>query len=119
MTGADNLTTLAAQVSVFLSTAQEDAKDGLSWPEFGRLLVQLLHLLVAGLDAVSTLTGPQKKEIALTAVATLFDQFADRCVPVVAWPAWLIVRSGTRFLILSLAAGAVEALLQITRSSST
>jgi hypothetical protein len=118
MNATDNVTTLAAQVSVFLATAHEEAKDGLNWSEFGRLLVQLLHLLVSGLDTVSTLTGPEKKQIALTAVASLFDQFADRCVPVVAYPAWLVVRPGTRTLILSLAAGAVEALLSITRSST-
>lgn len=118
MTGAENVTTLAARVSVFLATAQENAKDGLNWSEFGRLLVQLLHLLVAGLDTISTLTGPEKKAIALTAVATLFDTFADRCVPLAVYPAWLIVRPGTRVLIVSIAGGATEALLQITRSST-
>jgi hypothetical protein len=118
MTGADNVTTLAAQVSVFLATAREQCKDGVSWTEFGQMLVQLLHLLVTGLDTISTLTGPEKKAIVLTAVGTLFDTFADRCVPLAVYPAWIILRPGTRVLIICIAAGATEALLQITRSST-
>lgn len=118
MNAADNMTTIATQVSVFLTSAHESAKDGLTWAEFGRLLVELLHLLVSSLDAVTSLTGPEKKAIVLTAVAALFDQFADRCVPLAVYPAWLLVRPGTRVLIVSIAAGATEALLQITRSST-
>ena len=118
MNAADNMTTIATQVSVFLTSAHEQAKDGLTWSEFGRLLVELLHLMVASLDAVTSLTGQEKKAIVLTAVAALFDQFADRCVPLAVYPAWLLVRPGTRVLIVSIAAGATEALLQITRSTT-
>lgn len=115
MDAADNLQTVVAQANAFLAAAREQAADGLTWTEFGRLLVQLLHLLVAGLDAVTTLSGPEKKAVVLTAAAALFDTFADKCVPVAFWPAWLIIRPATRLLILSLAAGAIEALLTITR----
>lgn len=109
---------LAAQITTFLSTAQETARDGLTWAEFGRLLTQLLYLCVSGLDAIGTMTGPQKREVAVAAAAALFDTFADRCVPLAAWPGWLIFRPATRLLVLSLAAGAVEALLKISRSST-
>jgi hypothetical protein len=112
----NNLATVVSQANAFLETAREQAKDGLTWQEFGRLLVQLLYLLVSGLDAVATMTGPEKKVIALTAVSALFDRFADLCVPAVAYPAWLIVRPAVRTLILALASGGVEALLPITRS---
>ena len=116
MTAEPTITTVAAQINAFLAAAREQARDGLTWAEFGRLLVQLLHIAVSGLDAVATLTGPQKKEVALTAAAALFDSFADKAVPVAAWPAWVILRPAIRLLILSLASGAVEALLKITRS---
>jgi hypothetical protein len=112
---ADNLQTVAAKANAFLAAAREQAADGLTWAEFGRLLVQLLHLLVAGLEAVTTLSGAEKKAVVLTAAAALFDTFADRCVPLTVWPAWLLIRPATRVLILSLAAGAIEALLAITR----
>jgi hypothetical protein len=117
MNAGESLTTVVAQVNAFLASAREQARDGLTWAEFGRLLVGLLHLAVAGLDAVSTLTGPEKKSVALTAAGALFDGFADRCVPVTLYPVWLILRPGTRVLILSLAAGGVEALLAISRSA--
>lgn len=116
MTGNDTITNVASQVNAFLASAREQAKDGLTWSEFGRLLVELLHLVVGSLDAVAGLTGPEKKQIALTAVAALFDSFADKAVPLAAWPAWMLIRPATRLLVLSLAAGAVEALLRITRS---
>ena len=116
MNATDTITTVAASVNAFLAGAREKAKDGLTWAEFGRLLVELLYLVVAGLDAVTGLTGPEKKQIALTSVAALFDSFADRAVPLAAWPAWMLIRPATRLLVLSLAAGAVEALLRITRS---
>jgi hypothetical protein len=112
---ADNLQTVAAKANAFLAAAREQAADGLTWAEFGRLLVQLLHLLVAGLEAVTTLSGAEKKAVVLTAAAALFDSFADKCVPLTVWPAWLLIRPATRVLILSLAAGAIEALLAITR----
>lgn len=117
MNAADNITTFSAQVTVFLSSAQEKARDGLTWSEFGRLFVELINLVVRGLDAITTLTGPQKREVAIAAVATLFDTFADKCVPIVAWPAWLIIRPAVRLLLISMAAGAVEALLKISRSA--
>lgn len=107
-----------AGVNAFLASAREQAKDGLTWSEFGRLLVQLLHLVVTGLDAVSSMSGAEKKAIAITAAASLFDTFADRCVPLAALPAWVLIRPAIRLLLLSLASGAVEALLRISRSDA-
>jgi len=116
MNASDTITTVAASVNAFLAGARDKAKDGLTWSEFGRMLVELLYLVVRALEAVAGLTGPEKKAIALTAVAALFDSFADKAVPLAAWPAWMLIRPATRVLVLSLAAGAVEALLRITRS---
>jgi hypothetical protein len=113
------LPSVISQANAFLASAREQSRDGLTWAEFGSLLVQLLHLLVAGLDAITTLSGPEKKAVTLTAAASLFDGFADRCVPLATWPAWLIIRPAVRVLVLSLAAGGVEALLKISRSATT
>jgi hypothetical protein len=114
----DSITTFSARLNAFFASAREQARDGLTWQEFGRLLVQLLYMAVEGLDAVATLTGPQKREVAMAAAAVLFDTLADKAVPVAAWPAWVILRPATRVLVLSLAAGAVEALLRISRSAA-
>lgn len=116
MTGNDTISNVAARVNAFLANAREQARDGLSWAEFGRLLVELLYLAVAALDVVQGLSGAEKKGIALTAVAALFDSFADKAVPVAAWPAWLIIRPAIRLLIMSMSAGAIEAILRISRS---
>lgn len=119
MRAESNLTTVVASVNAFIATAQEQARDGLSWTEFGRLLVDLLYLAVAGLDAVASLSGPEKKGVALSAVTVLFDTFADKCVPMPVYAVWLLLRPGTRVLILSLAAGAIEAILPISRNAPT
>jgi hypothetical protein len=118
MNAENSITTVSARINAFFVSAREQARDGLTWQEFGRLLVQLLYMAVDGLDAVSTLTGQQKREVAMAAAAVLFDTLADKAVPVAAWPAWMILRPATRVLVLSLASGAVEALLLILRSST-
>jgi hypothetical protein len=106
-----------AQISSFLNDARRTAGDGLTWAEFGQLLVSLLHLVVNVLDKVNTLSGQEKKEIALTAVAALFDTTASRCVPLVVFPAWTFLRPVLRAFVLALASGAVESMLHIVRAS--
>jgi hypothetical protein len=105
-----------AKISLFLSDARRTAADGLTWSEFGQMLVSLLHLVVDVLDKVNTLSGQEKKEIALTAVAALFDTTAGRCVPLAAWPAWAFLRPVLRAFVMALASGAIESMLHIVRS---
>jgi hypothetical protein len=107
---------LLDKVYVFIKTAKARAADGLTWAEFGELLVALLRVAITALDEVAGLTGPQKKQVAIDAAAMLFDALADRAVPLAALPIWILVRPAIRSLVLALAAGAVEPLLQLVRS---
>lgn len=109
-------TAVISRAQAFLALAREQAKDGVTWQEFGRLLMELLRLIVSGLDAVTGMTGPQKKTAAINCAASLFDSLADRCVPLVAYPVWIAIRVPVRMIVLALAGGAVEALLPLTRS---
>lgn len=109
---------LASQVRSFLATARIAATGGLDWQEFGELLLALLTLTTTTLDAVSTLTGAEKKELVLEAVAALFDQLADKAVPTLAWPVWVLAKPAVRALVLALAAGAVEQLLPLIRATA-
>ncbi len=104
------------KVYVFIKTAKARAADGLTWAEFGELLVALLRVAITALDEVAGMTGPQKKQVAIDAAAMLFDALADRAVPLAALPIWVLVRPAIRSLVLALAAGAVEPLLQLVRS---
>jgi hypothetical protein len=113
----DNLHNIVMQLSAFLSSAREQATAGMTWQKFGRLLVDLLHQAVTGLDAISGLSGPEKKVLVLTAVASLFDSVADKCVPLTLYPFWSVIRPATRTLVLAIASGAIESLLPITRSA--
>lgn len=103
------------KVAAYLGTARAAAADGLTWQEFGELLVGLLRLSIETLDKTLTLTGPAKKELVLEAAAALFDSVADKCVPLVAWPVWIILRPAIRSLVLAIASGAVESILNIVR----
>lgn len=105
-----------SRAQAFLELARAQAKDGLTWGEFGRLLVELLRLIVTGLDAVNVMTGPQKKTAAINFAASLFDSLADKCVPLVAYPLWLAIRVPVRMIVLALAGGVVEAILPMIRS---
>ncbi len=109
---------LASQVRSFLAAARIAATGGLDWSEFGELMLALLKLTTTTLDSISTLTGAQKKELVLEAVAALFDQLADKAVPVAAWPLWMLARTAIRALVLALAAGAVEQLLPLVRATA-
>lgn len=107
---------LLTKISAFVETSRAAAADGLTWAEFGELMLSLLRLVVTTLDTVSDLTGPQKKALALEAVASLFDSVADKAVPAIAYPFWLLARPAVRSLVLALASGAIEQLLPLVRA---
>jgi hypothetical protein len=117
VSAAENLHTTVTQITAFLATARAQAASGMTWQRFGELLIDLLHQAVTGLDHISGMSGPEKKVLVLTAVASLFDSVADRCVPLAMYPFWSIIRPATRTLVLAIASGAVESLLPITRSA--
>jgi hypothetical protein len=108
--------TLAAQLRAFFAAARSAAAGGLTWQEFGELLVSLLRMCVTTLDTVEGLTRDEKRAVVLAAAASLFDLVADKAIPVVAWPFWLIVRPAVRSLVLAIAAGAMEQILKLVRS---
>ena len=108
---------LRQRVNQYVLLAHQEFAGGLTWGEFGTLLVELLRLVVAGLDDVTSMTGAAKKSSAVGVATVLFDTFADKCVPMAVYPFWLASRWLIRTLILALAGGMVEALLPITRSS--
>lgn len=108
---------LARRVQAFLVAAEAAADDGLTWREFGELMVALLRLSIHTVDSLSSMSGPDKKELVMAAVAALFDAVAGRAVPVTLWPVWLVARPAVRSLVLALASGAVEVLLPMVRSA--
>jgi hypothetical protein len=107
---------LLSKIHAFVEVAKSSAADGLTWAEFGDLMLALLRLVVTALDAVGSMTGPEKKALAIEAVASLFDAVADRAVPIAVYPLWLIVRTPVRALVLAVASGAVEQLLPLVRA---
>lgn len=115
---ADASDGLLSRVAAFIDAATLAAVDGLTWSEFGELMLSLLRLVVSSLDLVASLTGPQKKALAVDAVARLFDAVADQAVPAAVYPLWLLVRSPVRAIVVALAAGAIEQLLPLVRAAA-
>lgn len=113
---AGNAAGIFDKVQAFLATAESAAADGLTWAEFGELLVALVRLLVSSLDTIDALTGPQKKQLVLDAVGLLFDAVADRTIPAVLWPVWILARTSVRELVVALASGAIEQVLELVRA---
>lgn len=107
---------IARAVTAYVAEARNVAADGLTWVEFGDLMLALLRLVVTALDTVGSMTGAEKKALALEAVAHLFDAVADQAVPAVVYPLWLIARPAVRSLVLALASGAIEQLLPLVRA---
>lgn len=106
---------LLSKVHAFVETAKSSAADGLTWVEFGDLMLALLRLVVSALDSVKSMTGSEKKAFALEAVGSLFDAVADYAVPVSVYPIWLIARPAVRVLVLAIASGSLEQVLPLVR----
>lgn len=106
---------IARSVSAYIVAAKLAATDGLTWAEFGELLLGLMRLAIRTADAMNV-PGVVKKELVLEAVASLFDSVADRAVPAVAWPIWILAKPAVRQLVLALASGAIEQLLPLVRT---
>jgi hypothetical protein len=106
---------LLDKITTYIASAKVAAADGLTWSEFGELLLALLRIVVSALDSVATLSGKEKKAMAIDAVARLFDAVADYAVPVTLYPIWLVARPAVRSLVLALAGGVIEQLLPLVR----
>lgn len=116
LAASERFVSLSQAVKAYIVTAQVAARDGLTWAEFGELLVGLLRLAVR-LAEVLDLAGAEKKALVLEAAAALFDTVADKAVPTVLWPLWIVARPSVRSLVLALASGAVEQILPLVRAS--
>lgn len=114
---AANVSGVLDKIHAFIATAKSAAADGMTWAEFGELLVALLRLVVTAIDTVTLLTGAEKKALTLEAVASLFDAVADRAVPAAVYPLWLLVRSPVRSLVIAIASGAIEQLIPLVRKA--
>ena len=106
---------LLDKITTYIAAAKVAAADGLTWSEFGELLLALLRLVVSALDSVATLSGKEKKAMTIDAVARLFDAVADYAVPVALYPIWLVARPAVRSLVLAIAGGVIEQLLPLVR----
>lgn len=109
---------LQTEVGKFLADAKAKSAGGLTVAEFGALVVELLELVVVGLESVPT-DGAAKKAWALSVVGLLFDSVAAAAVPVYLQPLWLLARPAVRSLVLAAASGALEQVLSMVRNPST
>ena len=117
LAAAGSYVDIASKVSAFLQSAKAAAADGLTWREFGELLVALLRVSVSTLDHVRGLSGVEKKAIVLEAAASLFDLVADKAVPTALYPVWVFARPAVRSFVLAIASGAVEQVLPLVRAA--
>ena len=114
VTATQDLPKVGDKIKAFIAKARERAADGLTVSEFAELTVALLRVVMAAFDSLPD-DGEQKKKWVLDAVAMLFDALADKAVPTMAWPVWLVVRGSVRSLVLMAAAGAIESMLPLIR----
>ena len=109
-----DLSVLGDKVSAFIAIAQLKARNGLTLSEFGELVVALLRVVMSTVDSLPA-EGSEKKQWALDAVAALFDSLADGCIPILAWPVWILVKPSARSILLLVVSGAIESLLPLVR----
>ena len=107
---------ILAKLQAFIEAARAAAVGGLTWGEFGELLVAFLRLAISLYDDLTIMTGAEKKAAVMDAAGRLFDAVADRCVPLPLYPLWLLARPAVRSLLVALAGGAIEQLLPLVRA---
>lgn len=112
-----DLNDVSKMVRLFIEDAKAASADGLTVAEFGSLATRVLRTAVAALDSVEA-AGSQKKEWALAAVLALFDAVADKCVPAIAFPVWVLVKPAVRSVLLYYSSGALEVILNLVRGES-
>jgi hypothetical protein len=103
------------KAQTFIAEAKAAASDGLTWSEFGELLVKLIRLVASGLEEISGMAGPAKRAMVVETVGMLFDAVADRCVPLVVYPVWVVARPAARALLVAIAGGILEQFLPLMR----
>jgi hypothetical protein len=96
-------------------TAKLVAADGITWAEFGELLIGLLRIAVTAVDVLSV-PGSDKKLAVIDSAAALFDATAALAMPFWSRPFWSVIRPAVRQLVLAIASGAVEQLLPMVRA---
>jgi hypothetical protein len=111
---ASRLDDVASKIKAFIDTARADAVDGISIAEFFQLAMDLLRIVITGVDTLNV-PGEERKSVVLDAAAQLFDAIADKCVPLALYPLWLAFRSPIRMIFIQSASGAIESLLPILR----
>lgn len=117
MTDVMEVVTVTEQVRKYITNAKVLAQDGLTIAEFGELVTELMRVLVAAMDSIDA-AGPKKKQWLLAAIGALFEEVADKCVPLPAYPLWLMVRPAAKKVLLHFAGGAIEVILQMYRGGS-
>lgn len=116
VSAASQFLTVIEATRAYIVTAKLVARDGLTWSEFGELLIGLLRIACKAADSL-TAPGADKKAAVLDSAAALFDGVAGLAVPFWSRPFWAIVRPAVRQLVLAIAAGAIEQLLPMVRAT--
>jgi hypothetical protein len=108
---------LAQKVRAFVTVARLKAENGLTVAEFGELFLALMRVAIEAADTLSA-AGSQKKELVLDALTLLFDEVADKVVPIYLWPIWVVARPAVRAALIAAASGGIEVVLQLIRKAS-
>jgi hypothetical protein len=112
---AQQFSTVIEATQAYVATARVVARNGITWPDFGELLIGLLRITVRAADTLST-PGVDKKLAVIDSAAALFDGVASLAVPFWSRPFWAVLRPIIRQLVLAIASGAVEQLLPMVRA---
>jgi hypothetical protein len=116
---AQSATSVLARFDAFIGAAKSASAGGITWSEFGELLLALIRMGVDTLDVFKAIPGSEKKQMVLEAIGRLFDAVAVMATPLAVYPLWFLARPAIRSLVLALASGAIEQVLPLVRSVDT
>lgn len=109
-----NSVTPASRLGKFIKEVNERAADGLSLQDFSAIFFGSLRLAIAAVDGIPV-EGIERKKMVMDFAGTMFDKYAAKMIPIYVYPFWVVIKPAARMLLMSVASGAVEAILPLVR----
>jgi hypothetical protein len=107
----------SAQIGQLIERSRQRFADGMQLADFAGIFLDAMRLSIAAVDAIP-MEPAARKALVVEFAGDIFDQFAGKLIPPMAWPFWLLARSTVRAAFLAFAGGVIESLLPVVREAS-
>lgn len=103
------------EINQLLKTVRAKAANGFTISEFSEIMFEVLRLTISAVDSLPV-DGAERKVLVLDYISEVFDEFADRVIPLWLFPIWILIQPAIKNLTLAISSGVIEKLLPVVRN---